>query len=322
MQHGIGIDIGGTAIKIALVRGDGTLTASTQVPTQAAAGAEAAVPRIVEAVLGLARDRGLAPGALQVAGIASAGIIDAERALVLDAPNLRGWEHQPFAAAIGRGLGIEFLLENDVNAMAFGEWKCGAGRGTRHLLCLTLGTGVGGGLVLDGKLYHGARGAAGEVGHITLRRDGPPCRCGSTGCLERYVGADYIVERAREFMRSEARPSVLRDVAPADLSPRRIAAAATAGDQLARDVLAETGRWLGVGLASLANVLNPERIVIGGGIAAAGEWILEPARATLRERAMEVPGTTASVVPATLGNHAAVVGAALLGFARVQGERA
>ena len=320
--YGVGIDIGGTAIKIALVSADGSLARSTQVPTQAEAGPAAAVPRIVAAVGELVREAGLPPGALRVAGIASAGIIDFEHHVVLDAPNLRGWQDHPLAERVGDALGLAYHLENDVNAMAYGEWRCGAGRGARHLLCLTLGTGVGGGLILDGALYHGAGGAAGEVGHITLNRDGPPCPCGSTGCLERYVGSRYIVERAEELLRRDPRPSRLRVTPPAPLSPRGIAAAATQGDALAREVLAETGRWLGVGLASLANVLNPERIVVGGGVAAAGEWILEPARATLRERAMKVPGAIAAVVPAALGNQAAVVGAALLGLARVEGERA
>jgi glucokinase len=320
--HAVGIDIGGTAMKIALVRADGSIACNTQIPTHVAAGAAAAVPRIVAAVRALGREAGLAPEALQAAGIASAGIIDFENQLVLDAPNLRVWERHPLAQEVGRGLGVPFRLENDVNAMAYGEWRCGAGRGARHLLCVTLGTGVGGGLVLDGTLYRGACGAAGEVGHITVNRDGPACRCGSTGCLERYVGSRYIVERAAHFLQRDARPSVLRGMAPVDISARRIATAAGDGDALARAVLAETGQWLGVGLASLANVLNPERIVVGGGVAAAGDWILEPARTTLRQRAMSIPGTAARVVPAALGNHAAVVGAALLALARVEEERA
>jgi glucokinase len=314
----IGIDIGGTAVKIALVRADGSLVAHTQTPTQAAAGPAAAVPRIAAAVRGLEREAALAPGAVRAAGVASAGIIDFEQQLVLDAPNLRSWERYPLAQAMGQALGLPVRLENDVNAMAFGEWRCGAGRGARHLLCVTLGTGVGGGLVLDGALYRGACGAAGEVGHITVNRDGPACRCGSTGCLERYVGSRYIVERAAQLLQREARPSALRGLAPAEVSARRIATAADEGDALAREVLEETGRWLGVGLASLVNVLNPERIVVGGGVAAAGDWILAPARTTLRQRAMRVPGAAATLVPAALGNHAAVVGAALLALAGVE----
>lgn len=320
-SYGVGVDIGGTAVKLAIVAPDGNIRASGHVPTQVEAGPSAAVPRIASAVGGLMREAGIPAGAVEVVGIASAGIIDFERALVLDAPNLRGWERWPLASEVGAALGLPFLLENDVNAMAYGEWQCGAGRGTRHLLCLTLGTGVGGGLILDGALYHGFRGAAGEVGHMTLDPQGPPCACGSTGCLESYVGSRPIVERARAFLGRDARPSALR-AATASLTPEKIGAAAAAGDALAREVLAETGRWLGVGLASLANVLNPERIVVGGGVAAASEWILPAAREVLRERAMSVPGACAEVVQAALGNRAAVVGAALLGLARVEKERA
>lgn len=318
---GVGVDIGGTAVKLAIVAPDGSLRASGQVPTRAEAGPAAAVPRIASAVGDLGREAGIAAGGLAVIGIASAGIIDFENAIVLDAPNLRGWERWPLASQLGASLGLPYLLENDVNAMAYGEWRCGAGRGTQHLLCMTLGTGVGGGLILDGALYRGCRGAAGEVGHITLDPQGPRCACGSTGCLESYVGSRAIVERARALLARDARPSTLR-AAAAEMSPERIGVAADAGDPLAREALAETGRWLGVGLASLANVLNPERIVVGGGVAAAAEWILPSARAVLRERAMSVPGECAEVVQAALGNRAAAIGAALLGLARVEVERA
>jgi glucokinase len=313
----VGIDIGGTAIKIAIVWNDGQVARSRQIPTLVEAGPQAAIGRALDCVHGLLREEGADATALRAVGVDSAGIIDHERKLVLDAPNLRAWERHPLAAAIGAALGLPVFLENDVNAMAWGEFRCGAGRGVRHLLCLTLGTGVGGALVLDGRLYRGANGAAGEFGHVTLDRHGPRCACGSTGCLERFVGTAGILERALELLGRDQRPSRLRAVPAADLTPLAIAQAATRGDAVAAEVLEETGRWLGTGLASLANALDPERIVIGGGVARAGEAILGPARRTLRERAMSIPGSRVEVVPAQLGNDAAVVGAALLAVEHV-----
>lgn len=318
LHRSVGIDIGGTFIKIAVVWNDGRVVRSTQIPTDAAAGPEPAAARILAAARGLMADEGLTAAEMRAVGMDSAGIIDAERNLVLDAPNLRAWENHPLAARLAAAFGVPVYLENDVNAMVYGEWCCGAGRGTRHLLGLTLGTGVGGGLVLDGRLYRGARGAAGEVGHVSVNRFGPRCNCGSFGCVERYVGAAHIVDRALEALARDTRPSRLRDLAAQELTPLVLSGAAADGDAVAAEILEETGIWLGVALAGLVNVLNPERIVVGGGVALAGELILGPARRTLRERAMQVPGGSVDIVPAALGNDAAVVGAALLALSRVR----
>ena len=312
----IGIDIGGTAIKIAVVWNDGRVVRSDRVETAPEQGPEAAVRRIVDCVEALLAAESMPAAEMRAIGIDSAGIVDGTRNVVLDAPNLRSWEQAPLAARIGEHFGLPAFLENDVNAMAFGEWSCGAGRGARNLVCLTLGTGVGGGLVLDGKLYRGAHGAAGEIGHMTVARDGPRCACGNHGCLERYVGARFIVARAQEFLAADARPSRLREIAPATMRARHIGEAAAQGDALAHDVLAETGRWLGVGLASIANVLDPERIVIGGGVSRAGAPLFDAARRTVRERAMSLPANTVEILPAALGDDAAVVGAALLALSR------
>jgi glucokinase len=313
----VGIDIGGTAIKIALVWNDGRVVRAERVPTLAADGPQAAAERIIACVDALLRAEATSPAELRAVGVDSAGIVDGARNVVLDAPNLRSWEGFPLAARVGAHFGLPAFLENDVNAMAYGEWRCGAGRGTRHLVCLTLGTGVGGGLVLDGKLYRGAHGAAGEIGHMSLDRNGPRCACGSFGCLERYVGAAHLVARALEFLRGDARASRLRDVPPERLQARDVGEAAAAGDALAHDILAETGRWLGVGLAGVVNLLDPERIVIGGGVARAGAPLFDAARAMIRERAMSLPAHAVEVVPAALGDDAAVVGAALLAQARL-----
>lgn len=319
-HRSLAIDVGGTAVKLAVVWDDGRVEATTEIPTHADAGPEAGAARILDAGRDLMEAVELAPAEMHALGIASAGIVDRDRNLVLDAPNLRRWENYPLAANLGTAFGVPAFLENDASAMTYGEWRCGAGRDRRHLLCLTLGTGVGGGLIIDGQPYRGARGAGGEIGHITLDRNGPACPCGSSGCLERYVGAPAIAVRAAELLGRDSRPSALRSRAERELTPRVIREAATAGDTLAIEVLAATGAWLGVGLASLANVLDMERIVVGGGVAKAGDLILEPARRVLRERAMSVPGARVEIVAAALGNQAAVVGVALLALERVQGS--
>ena len=282
----IGIDIGGTAIKIAVVWNDGRVVESRQIPTQADAGPEAAQARILACITALQQAHGLESAAMRALGMDSAGIIDSSNNLVLDAPNLRSWQRYPLAARLGAALGVPAFLENDVNAMAYGEWHCGAG------------------------------GAAGEVGHMSLDRNGPRCACGNFGCLERYVGARYIVARAQAMLERDPRSSSLRDVTSNLITPLAISQAAAAGDGIAAAVWEETGIWLGVALASLVNVLNPERIVIGGGVARAGELLLAPARRTILERAMALPAARAEVVTAALGNDAAVVGAAMLALAR------
>lgn len=309
----LGVDIGGTNIKIASLRHDGTVLRSLQIPTEVESGPAAALQRIELVLRDLMQREGMRTAELGALGVASAGIIDPVHNLVLDSPNLRNWERFPLAALLAERLGVPVFLENDVNAMAYAEWRCGAGRGTQHLVCLTLGTGVGGGLILDGRLYRGTRGAAGELGHMCIDVHGPRCSCPSRGCLERNIGAFAIVERA-EAKLAGGRPSQLRDQ---ELSPQVISEAAEAGDAVAAEVLRETGELLGMGLVNLANIFNPERFVVGGGVALAGDRLLEPARQTLRRHAMSLPAQTVDVVVAELGNDAQLVGAALLALERV-----
>jgi len=185
----LGIDVGGTNIKIATLWSDGELLRATQLPTQAEDGPENALSRLLDALHELLDQSGMSASELRTIGIDSAGIIDPESNCVVDSPNLRDWERFPLAGRLQEHFGVPVFLENDVNAMAYGEWRCGAGRGTRTMVALTLGTGVGGGLILDGRLFRGAHGAAGELGHMTLDVHGPACTCPSIGCLERHLGA-------------------------------------------------------------------------------------------------------------------------------------
>ncbi len=312
----IGVDVGGTNLKVAALWSDGTVIRSLSIPTHADAGPEQGCTRLVETIGALLREEGIGAGEMHAIGLDCAGLVDPARNLVVDSPNLRRWEGFPLAQRLETAFGVPTYLENDVNAMAYGEWRLGAGRGTRHMLCLALGTGVGGGLILDGRLYRGARGAGGELGHTTLDMHGPQCSCPNRGCLERHIGAEAIVERARHFLATSDQPSSMRALPDHELTPGALSAAAAEGDALAARVLEVTGELLGQGLVSLVNIFDPERIVVGGGVAQAGERLFGPARRIVRERAMSVPRAQVEIVGAELGSDGGLVGATLLAVER------
>lgn len=265
-------------------------------------------------------------------GLGAPGLIIAETGVVHFSPNFPGWSDIPLVAYVNAELAklqppkpavqtdthkrckpVLRGMDNDVNAMTLGELHHGAGVGYKSLVALTLGTGVGGGVVIDGKVYHGSRNTAGELGHTVVEPNGRVCGCGNPGCLEAYAGAKNIVERIQGKI-GEGRRSSLAD--PLDegvaLTPRMIAEAAEAGDALAIEIFAETGQYIGIALTSIAHILNPQIAIIGGGIAEAGERLLfEPIRKELSKRAMDIPAQM-EIVKAHLGNDAGIVGAAML----------
>jgi glucokinase len=307
----VGVDLGGTNLRAARVDAGGSVHERHRVPTDAGAGVDAVVSRIAGAV------RHVSAGherEIEGVGIGAPGLVDPVHGIVRVPPNLPGWREVPLAALVRKAVGYPTRIGNDANMVALAEWKCGAGRGARHLVCLTLGTGVGGGLVLDGRLYLGARGAAAEIGHMTVDPEGPQCRCGNRGCLERLIGAEGMVERARQVIDAGAGEGMLFKAGgdSAELTPEIIARAAGRGDEAARELLRESGEYLGIALASIVNLLDPEVIVIGGGISRAGELVLEPARATMRRRSMKLEGREIPIVPAALGDDAGVIGASFL----------
>jgi glucokinase len=299
----LGLDLGGTNIKCAVLAqpparaddscppgaGEWWIVATDSCPTGAADGPEAVLDRV--AALGRAT---VAPfGEPASAGLALPGHFDHERGTGVLLPNLLGdWAGLPIAGPVGERLGLPVTLVNDVRALTLAELRLGAGRGARDLVCIALGTGVGGGVVIDGRLHLGL-GHAGEIGHTTVDPDGPLCGCGNYGCLDRMAGADTIAAAA-------GRPSVAA-----------AAEAARAGDATARAAFAQAGEYVGRVLAGAVVLLWPERVVVGGGVADAGELLLEPLRAELRRRACVAPVDRIAVVPAELGPHAGAVGAAL-----------
>ena len=341
MKHSIGVDLGGTDIKAGLVSSKGDISCRVVLPTDVTVGGPKVVAaRIAEAVrqvlVKLERTANREPGTgnREIAvGLGAPGLIIAETGVIHFSPNFPGWSDIPLLDYVNTEL--EKLrgrvhnpkahannntytpvlkgMDNDVNAMTLGELLHGAGVGYKNIVALTLGTGVGGGVVIDGRVYHGSQNTAGELGHTIVEPNGRYCGCGNQGCLEAYAGAKNIVERTQEKIET-GRSTILTTATTkgVSLTPKKIAAAAQSGDPLAIEVFAETGRYIGIALTSIAHILNPQIAVIGGGIAEAGEKLLfESIRTELSKRAMDIPARM-KIVKAYLGNDAGIVGAAML----------
>lgn len=346
-KYSIGVDLGGTDIKAGLVSSAGDVSCRVVVPTDVETGGPKVVAtRIAEAVrqvlvkaetvdspITTARESASDTEALEVGvGLGSPGLIIAETGVVHFSPNFPGWSDIPLVTYVNTELSKLHVrkpvadinkqytpvlrgMDNDVNAMTLGELHHGAGVGYTNLVALTLGTGVGGGVVINGEVYHGSQNTAGELGHTVVEPNGRYCGCGNQGCLEAYAGAKNIVERVQEKIET-GRNTILTTATKNStaLTPRTIAAAAQAGDKLAIEIFAETGRYIGIALTSIAHILNPQIAIIGGGVAEAGESLLfEPIRAELSKRAMDIPSQM-KIVKAHLGNDAGIVGAAMLAF--------
>lgn len=310
MDSIFGVDIGGTNVKLGILSREGEILDAGSVPTMAAEGPG----RVAGRVRDWLRERGGDGYTCIAAGVDCAGLVDGSKGYLYSSPNLPGWENIDLAAIFSERLSLPVIVDNDVNCAAYGEYRRGAGRGTSCFACVTLGTGVGGGIVTGGTILRGSSGFAGEIGHTLIQIDGPVCSCGRRGHLEALVGAAAIVERARRAMES-GNKSVLRDFKT--ITVKDINDAALTGDIPAIAVLAETGRHLGYGLCNLVHLFNPEVIAVGGGIAAAGDFILEPARETVRQNVMNGRLADVRIVQAELGNTASFTGAALLAAERV-----
>ena len=308
----IAIDIGGTSAKLALVQSPGRMLSRAVIPTHRQMTPAVLLQDIVLAVRQLRADA-RRRGALVVGiGVGVPGLVDAHRGVVRYLVNMPRWRQVPLARRIAQATRMPTIVENDVNAMAWGEYRWGAGRGAASLLCVMLGTGVGGGLVLNGRLYRGWTMSAGEIGHAPLGWRGPSCACGGRACLEQYTGKRAVVMLARRLARR--RPSLLRKLSGGDLraiTPPMIDRAAYRGDAVAREVWRRTGEAIGLALTSVVNVVNPERILIGGGIANAGPLLFPTIRATVKARAMRGPSAV-RIVRARYGEDAGLIGAAAM----------
>lgn len=314
MRYILGIDIGGTNLVVGCVAEDGSaLLALQSEPTHAEAGERDVLDRLIalatDALVTMQRE---VPGAEIIGvGVGAPGPLDTKQGIVLLTPNL-GWVDLPLRQIVQERLGLPTALDNDANCAVLGEWWVGAARGTRHAIGITIGTGIGGGIILDGKLYHGASDVAGEIGHTTIEIGGRRCKCGNYGCLEAYASGPNIAMRAVEEIEAGAR-SCLPDYANNDLNAitaQTVYQAAYDGDALALEVVSDTARFLGIGIANLLNVFNPEVVVICGGVTLAGDHLFVPLRREVARRAFRPAVNACRIVPCELVGTAGVYGAA------------
>ena len=307
----IGVDLGGTNIRTALTDRDGRILKEARRPALSEQAPDATLANIRDAVAEIIEAQGIAQKDVVGIGIGLPGIMDDARGVVFWSPNFPLWENVPVAQQVGGPTHLPVTLLNDAKCAALGELGFGAARGARHMVMITVGTGIGGAFVVDGRLLLGPNGSIGEVGHHTIDPNGPLCGCGNHGCWERFCGRDAIIDRTVRLLQ-RGRPSALLEMLdrPGEVTPALVAQAAAAGDALAIEVMEETGFYIGVGVANLINMLNPEVFVIGGGIAQAGDLLFGPIRRTVAARAVALQAKTARIVSAELGDNAGVMGAA------------
>lgn len=299
----IGIDFGGTSVKLGVCRGDELLTTDDPIPTADFHGPAALIGEMAARV---ARLRQTHPDICAI-GVGVPGLVDFDHGFVHELTNVPGWKHVPLKAILGEKTGLPVLVENDANAMVYAEFRYGAARGLKNVVGLTIGTGIGGGLVLDGKMYRGSGFAAGEIGQMSVHFDGKPGHYGNLGALEKYTGNQQIAEHA---VQRYAEAGIEKQVS--DCTPKKIAEAAQAGDDIARQVWAEVADWLGTALASIAWLLNPDAFVIGGGVAQAGDLIFTPLKNKVRSMLSTVVWERLLIAPARFSNEAGIIGNAAL----------
>jgi glucokinase len=313
LRYILGIDIGGTNIVIGAVTEDGSrVRGLVSEPTGVPDGPDAVIDRILrmaKGVIEVTRAEDSAADVLGV-GIGSPGPLDRKRGVVIFTPNLR-WTNMPVRDRIGSALALPASLDNDANCAMLGEHWVGAARGARNAVCFTIGTGIGGGIVVDGKLVHGASDAAAEIGHITIDVNGRRCGCGNDGCLEAYASGPAIARRALEAIEAGATSS-MADIpgGTVSITAQTVFECAAAGDPLADELVRDTARYLGVGIANMLNIMNPEVVVICGGVTRAGDHLFVPLRREVSRRAFKPAVEACRIVPGQLEGTAGVVGAA------------
>jgi len=319
VRYIVGVDIGGTNIVVGTVAQDGSeILGVESAPTAADKGPDAVVDRIVELVR---RSIAKAPGKeIAGVGIGSPGPLDTKTGVVILTPNL-GWHNMPLRDRVAAGLNLPAELDNDANCAVFGEWWRGAARGSAHVVGLTIGTGIGGGIILGGEIYHGASDMAGEIGHMTIDSMGRHCKCGNNGCLEAYASGPQIAARAVEGIEAGA-DSTLPGFVGGDLSKitaQVVYEAAHQGDEYALEVVRDTAKFLGAGVASILNIFNPQVVVICGGVTLAGDKLFVPLRSEVKRRAFKPAVDVCRIVPGELSGTAGVWGAAAVFIKRTWG---
>jgi glucokinase len=304
-QHYVGVELCATSARAALVSADGVVVARREMAL-ASADLAAQVARLVTEL------RDDSPARVAAVGVGVPGLVSPETGRVVISSDLPSVMREDLREALGEVTGLPVALDNDANAGAMGEYAAGAGRGSRNMFYVTIGTGIGGALILEGRLWRGASGFAGEFGHITIDPEGVECACGNVGCLETVASAPNIVRRTHERLMRDSTSSLSRLGLNKNFTAADIAHEAKNGDDFAAMMITRTGRYIGTGLAAVINLLNTERIVLGGGVMDAGELILDPIIAEARRRSFQPNFESTQIVVATLGPDAVPIGAALL----------
>lgn len=314
-QYCMGIDLGGTSIKFILMDADHQRGGVRQLPTPETGGGQAVADRIVAGVRELMASESIEAGQVRGVGIGSPGPLNISEGIIIATPNVAGMENVPLRQMVSDALGFPTVLDNDANAAGYGEYLCGAGRGGGDMVLLTLGTGVGGGIVIDGKVLHGAHEMGAEVGHMIVEPGGEECGCGQHGCLERYCSAAAIARHAEKLVGDGRRSSlkaVLEDAGRID--SKDIHAALLAGDAVAAEAWDRGAYYLALGCVSLCRIFDPEEIVLSGGLARAGDDLLRPVTEHYAKLHWPITDIKTRVVIATLGNDAGAIGAAGLAW--------
>jgi len=307
----LGVDLGGTKIATALATAQGEILARGRRPTPAQAGPDAVIKSICATIDKTLAAKRLEPSQLLGIGIAAAGIIDSDKGKVISSPNLPGWHEVLLGDAVEQRFGIPVYLGNDATLAALGEWCFGLKKGIANLIYITVSTGIGGGIIAGGKLYTGACGVAGEIGHMTIDINGPKCNCGNIGCWETLASGTALAREAVKQIREGAKTSII-ELVNGDISKidaKVVDLAAKQGDELAKELTSRLGYYLGIGLVNLVNIFNPELILIGGGVAKMGDLLLQPAIKVVKERAFSTPANAVEIKPALLGDDSGLLGA-------------
>jgi len=313
MNKVIGLDLGGTFIKIGLVDQEGQILKQDKVPTYASEGRDKVLAQMTESINSMLKH--CPKEVIRGIGIGTPGLVDKEGRVFL-APNLPAWDNLHLRKIFADKFSLPVRVDNDVNTITAGEYKFGAGKGYHTLICITLGTGLGGGVVIGDKLYRGAEYSACEIGHIPICYNGPVCKCGNKGCIERYVGSAYIAQMAKEEIK-KGRATKIKEIVKGNLeeiTPKVIFQAYQAGDELAKEIWIKVGIYLGTMFSGLVNLLNPELIIIGGGVAKVGEILFDTIKKEIDKRSFALLAEEVKVVPAKLGEDAGIVSAASLIF--------
>jgi glucokinase len=313
IKYAIGIDIGGTNIPCALVNSDGKILKTIYKKTPNSSKPEELIDSIKSSIDEIKTyfEEKYPSFNLSGIGLGAPGALDLQKGTIITSPNLKNWKNIPIVEMLKKACNIPVYMDNDANLAAIAEHWLGAGKGFDNLIMLTLGTGIGGGIIINGQIYRGSHGTAGEIGHMTIIEKGAQCACGNYGCLEAYASANATLKRALNDLKTNEESS-LKNIDPKELSTKEIYIHAKKGDDFSKKILEESGRYLGIGIASLANIFDPDIIIIGGGFCEAEEFLIPSAISEAKKRSFKTVIDKLIISKAKLGNDAGIIGAAKL----------